>query len=1017
MSEAIVTDKTLTIEDAPADAKATGDAINNLRGAVGSPLVAATAASMTDTNKVYVYTGSETGYTSGNWYYYNGTSWVSGGVYNSVAVDLDSTLTLANKAPDSKVVGDAIGLLNEDITNLIKTPEQTEADFYICDPNGNVLAEFRNGHFHTKNFDSADALTADDLTEIESDISSLSETVEAAPTAQDLQDLADDVGEVISDVSRMPEIKTPTIQTADLYVVDLSGNVLIEFSNGHIKTKNFDSANSAQAGVRTVNNTLPDANGNINVTAELDPTELQTAVDEFLTENPVVASAAGIVSVADYGAVGDGITDDSIAIQSALNANYDVYFESDKTYYLASTVTVTHDVKMHGGKNTKIITKTPSGGTVDNGFVFTGTLKKTTSLTTDYTSEGDSANCGNRFTLTDMTNIEIGDILIITATDQFYSYARQYYYLGGVLLISDIYDGHIYTNSSFPWDITNTQDVTVKIYHAPTVIIENIHFQSDLDTRQYKYLVRLHNCKNSIVKNCDFTEMDNGLMLDMCVNTLVDGCTFSKSKWDNALERDGYGVCVSSCTNTIIQRVLAICAQGCLDLTGTIPVLNTFVYNCNLSSECRAIGIDMHENSYNIVMEDCTFGGLSLFGTATVNRCRIIKNMRAPSTTGIIVRGSHNPEWAKFKITNCEFSNDLYIDIARTSPQTPIQSFDNIFGSVEIENCSGFTIGLHATVTSEILSNTVKRLVVKNCRDVDHIYHTSDNVVEYAYFENVEFVEPYWIEDHSSQNLALEDIYYLRIVSEKPAKDRLFVDLQHSGDSYHLPADVLVAFASSNPDAKYVICGRNIASNDPTDYNVGTIGGSVGTALTRTPNASFANALSVDASGNLVFTQPDSTAKVAIYPICLLHAVENSRIDMTCKLKNSGSTSGAAFYPYIAIVNCETKLLTYRGNGSKQTAAASGVVATHSRTVPAGSMVMCYLLCSDPVANSVTTIEDFAIELQSYDFYEEISYSPYEGSSRIGDGNLSTKKGLNYIMSSEDAFQAKFKVDMLKEVL
>ena len=85
MSEAIVTDKTLTIEDAPADAKATGDAINNLRGAVGSPLVAATAASMTDTNKVYVYTGSETGYTNGNWYYHDGTSWVSGGVYNSVS--------------------------------------------------------------------------------------------------------------------------------------------------------------------------------------------------------------------------------------------------------------------------------------------------------------------------------------------------------------------------------------------------------------------------------------------------------------------------------------------------------------------------------------------------------------------------------------------------------------------------------------------------------------------------------------------------------------------------------------------------------------------------------------------------------------------------------------------------------------------------------------------------------------------------------------------------------------------
>ena len=115
------TDKTLAIDGVPADAKATGDRISNLQSLVGSPLTASTAASMTDTNKVYVYTGSETGYTNGNWYYHDGTSWVSGGVYNSVAVDLDSTLTLANKAPDSKVVGDAIDSLNEDIANFCNT--------------------------------------------------------------------------------------------------------------------------------------------------------------------------------------------------------------------------------------------------------------------------------------------------------------------------------------------------------------------------------------------------------------------------------------------------------------------------------------------------------------------------------------------------------------------------------------------------------------------------------------------------------------------------------------------------------------------------------------------------------------------------------------------------------------------------------------------------------------------------------------------------------------------------------
>lgn len=75
---------------------------------VGSPLVASTLAEMTDQNRVYVYVGSESGYTAGNWYYYNGSAWTSGGVYNSAAVQTDTTLSIPGMAADAKVVGDAL---------------------------------------------------------------------------------------------------------------------------------------------------------------------------------------------------------------------------------------------------------------------------------------------------------------------------------------------------------------------------------------------------------------------------------------------------------------------------------------------------------------------------------------------------------------------------------------------------------------------------------------------------------------------------------------------------------------------------------------------------------------------------------------------------------------------------------------------------------------------------------------------------------------------------------------------
>ena len=51
----------------------------------GSPLAAFTLSAMTEQNRVYVYTGVEQGMVYGDWYYYDGSGWIDGGVYNATA--------------------------------------------------------------------------------------------------------------------------------------------------------------------------------------------------------------------------------------------------------------------------------------------------------------------------------------------------------------------------------------------------------------------------------------------------------------------------------------------------------------------------------------------------------------------------------------------------------------------------------------------------------------------------------------------------------------------------------------------------------------------------------------------------------------------------------------------------------------------------------------------------------------------------------------------------------------------
>jgi len=80
----------------------------------GSPTPVATVAEMTDESAVYLYTGSETGYTAGNWYFWNGSAWTSGGTYGGVVTD--TTLSVSGAAADAKAVGDALAEKADDIT-------------------------------------------------------------------------------------------------------------------------------------------------------------------------------------------------------------------------------------------------------------------------------------------------------------------------------------------------------------------------------------------------------------------------------------------------------------------------------------------------------------------------------------------------------------------------------------------------------------------------------------------------------------------------------------------------------------------------------------------------------------------------------------------------------------------------------------------------------------------------------------------------------------------------------------
>lgn len=107
-------------------------------------------------------------------------------------------------------------------TPSVKNVTENDAELYICDANGKVLAKFAEGGFQTEKFNTSDL-----------------------PDLSDLSDMA---------------FKKNTTTSADLDITDAEGGVVLRLADGHIKTKNFDSADLASVinGISKNTDTLDD---------------------------------------------------------------------------------------------------------------------------------------------------------------------------------------------------------------------------------------------------------------------------------------------------------------------------------------------------------------------------------------------------------------------------------------------------------------------------------------------------------------------------------------------------------------------------------------------------------------------------------------------------------------------------------------------------------------------------------------------------------------------------------------
>lgn len=281
-------------------------------------------------------------------------------------------------------------------------------------------------------------------------------------------------------------------------------------------------------------------------------------------------SGFDVVNVRDYGATGDGTTDDTAAFQAAMDAaapEGDVYVPAGE-YRIATGLTLPPGVGFGGvGPGSKLIFDDHAS----NGVSITGDSGY--GQATAAIVKGDT-----EVTVADSSLYEAGDMVIFITNNGDYGYFTTTVKsaAAGVVTVSE--------PIPYDWPITDTGpdpdvDLDPKIYKVTTVAgsnrIENLSFYGASGPLR-TYFLNLYRFQNVSIENCEFFDLaaDSAAVIEASggIGLNVTNCTISRIGGGAlaALPIEMYAVSMASITNNTIDRSSAgITFSGCANSSVT----------------------------------------------------------------------------------------------------------------------------------------------------------------------------------------------------------------------------------------------------------------------------------------------------------------------------------------------------------------------------------------------------------------------------------------------------------------